>query len=270
MDDTRRIWRSTTGYIRVRGSGSADPTATLTDRKQGRTTLVMDPPSGRTVHSDERSAGQLDDVRTAIASRPEGVSSKALIRSTRLRIGAESSKFDVCAALYQLHARGDVRFGRDRRWRARTSPPREGEHAKAGATRSRSPATPRRAPRSRTGWLWTDTGERGEGVQSAVCAQIATLERRGYGRSIAVFARNSTASDGLRNRSEEGAALTCFGFVSQPSRGLPDLVGGYSATSNPTVATSAPLAVNARRGTVVRHRRRGHPQRDGAGGSPRV
>ena len=167
----------------------------------------MDPPSGRTVFSDERSAGQLDDVRTAIARRPEGVSSEILLRSTRLRVGAESSKFDVCAALYRLHARGDVRFGRDRRWRARTSPPREGEHAKAGSTRSRSPATHRRAPRSRTGWLWTDTGERGEGVQSAICAQIATLENRGYGRSIAVFARNPTARDRLRDRAGETSIL---------------------------------------------------------------
>ena len=168
----------------------------------------MDPHTARVVFSDLRSTERLDEiVRAAIASGPEGVSSESVVRSIRLQSGAKSAEFDVYAALYKLHARGDVRFGRDRRWRARTSPPDEWTQTKGGHARYGSPATRRRTLRSGVGWLWTDTGERREGVQSAVCVQISTLEKRSYRRSIAVFVRTSAAKELLRDRVGETGNL---------------------------------------------------------------
>lgn len=57
-----------------------------------------------------------------------------------------------------------------------------------------------RTMRSRAGWLWTDTSESGEAVQSAICNQLRTLEKRRYERSVALFVRTVSARDLLIDR----------------------------------------------------------------------
>ena len=147
---------------------------------------------------DEWSAKRLEaHVRTVIASTPEGTRSIAVVRGVQ---PARGTKFAVYAALYRLHARREIRFGSDYRWRPGTAGSDASKKKSETSPPSRNRETMRRTRRIRAGWLWTDTSESGEAVQSAICNQLRTLEKRRYGRSVAVFVRTVSARDLLMDR----------------------------------------------------------------------
>lgn len=164
---------------------------------------VADPMS--TGNPDKGCAQRLEAVvRTAIANAPAGKSSVSVVRSLQPGYG---TKFAAYAALYRLHARGEIRFGSDRRWRPRTAASDVGDETNEGSSSRESRKTRHWARRTRAGWLWTDTCDLGEATQSAICSQIRTLGRRRYGRSVAVFVRTAAARDLLRDRIGETGSL---------------------------------------------------------------